>query len=84
MPRGVQVQVLSSASNPGTKVPGFFADGDLESRDSRSPLPLRSVPGRRPPDVWHPVVRITDFKPFIYKELELVLILDLSSEQSEK
>ena len=27
MPRGVQVQVLSSASNPGTKVPGFFADG---------------------------------------------------------
>ena len=44
--------------NPGTMVPGFFADGDLESWDSRSPLPLRSVPGRRPPDVWHPVICI--------------------------
>ena len=59
--------------NPGTKVPGFFADGDLESWDSRSPLPLRSVPGRRPPDVWHPVIRIISFKPFIYKGLELFL-----------
>ena len=56
--------------NPGTKVPGFFADGDRESRDSRSPLPLRSVPGRRPPDVWHPVIRMISFKPFIYKGLE--------------
>ena len=55
---------------PGTKVPGVFADGDLESWDSRSPLPLRSVPVRRPPDVWHPVIRITDFKSFIYKGLE--------------
>ena len=62
----------------------FFADGDLESRDSRSPLPLRSVPGRRPPDVWHPVIRIISFKPFIYKGLELFLILDLSSKQSGK
>ena len=70
--------------NPGTKVPGFFADGDLESWDSRSPLPLRSVPGRRPPDVWHPVIRIISFKPFVYKGLELFLILDLSLEQSGK
>lgn len=55
---------------PGTKVPGVFADGDLESWDSRSPLPLRSVPGRRPPDVWHPVIRMISFKTFIYKGLE--------------
>ena len=31
-----------------------------------------------------PVIRITGFKQFIYKGLELFLILDLSLEQSEK
>ena len=31
-----------------------------------------------------PVIRIISFKPFIYKGLELFLILDLSSEQSGK
>ena len=69
---------------PRNEGSGVFADGDLESWDSRSPLPLRSVPGRRPPDVWHPVIRITGFKPFIYKGLEIFLILDLSLEQSGK
>ena len=60
--------------NPGTMVPGFFADGDLESWDSRSPLPLRSVSVRRPPDVWHPVIRMISFQSFIYKGLELFLL----------
>ena len=32
----------------------------------------------------NPVIRITGFNPFVYKGLELFLILDLSSKQSGK
>ena len=50
---------------------------------------LRCRSGRCRADVHrtsarHPVIRIISFKPFVYKGLELFLILDLSLEQSEK
>lgn len=42
------------------------------------------IQGLRCRSARHPVIRIISFKPFVYKGLELFLILDLSLEQSEK